>query len=100
MSTADRTALSDDDFGYIEPGAKKGVSKTPDHGYHFPIGDKAHVQNALSRIAQGAEFGDKAKAKVMARAKKFGIDTSDRSDTPELDQRVDETLKILQRRVG
>jgi phage head maturation protease len=81
MSTADRTALSNDDFGYIEPGAKtgEGVSKTPENGYHFPIHDAAHVRNALARIGGGAEFGDKAKSKVMAAAKKFGIDTSERA---------------------
>ena len=79
MTTEDRNALSDDDFGYIEPGAKKGVSKTPEHGYHFPIGDAAHVRNALARIAQGAEFGDKAKGKVEARARKMGIDVGERA---------------------
>jgi hypothetical protein len=77
LTAEDRNKLDDDDFGYIAPDAKKGGPKSPENGYHFPIHDAAHVRNALSRIAQGAEFGDKAKGKVMARAKKLGVDASD-----------------------
>jgi phage head maturation protease len=75
-----RNDLDDSDFAYIEPGAKKDGPKSPENGYHFPIQDAAHVRNALSRIAQGAEFGDKAKAKVMAAAKKFGVDADGDGD--------------------
>lgn len=75
-----RSALKDSDFGYVEPGkAVNGV--TPDKYRHFPIHDANHVRNALSRIGQGARFGDKAKAKVMAAAKKHGVDHDSGSET-------------------
>jgi Escherichia/Staphylococcus phage prohead protease len=76
LSSTDREALPDSSFGYVEPG-KAVDGKTPDKYRHFPIHDAAHVRNALARIAQGARFGDKAKAKVMAAAKKHGIDHDD-----------------------
>jgi len=75
MSTAKINDLPDSAFAYIEPGGKKDEQgKTvPRSKRHFPIHDAAHVRNALARIAQGAEFGDKALRKVKAAAKKFGI---------------------------
>ena len=39
---------------------------------HFPIQDEAHVRNALARLSQ-SEFGDKARPKVEAAAKRMGI---------------------------
>ncbi|HTR71864.1 MAG TPA: hypothetical protein VMH41_16765 [Mycobacteriales bacterium] len=84
MSTADINDLPDSDFGYIEPGGEKDSDgkTTPRDLRHFPINDAAHVRNALARL-DSSPFGDKAKAKVEAAAKKFGIDTSDESKAAE-----------------
>ena len=80
LTGAGRSALKDSDFAYVEPGhAVNG--KTPDKYRHFPIHDAAHVRNALSRGAQGARFWDKAKGKVMAAAKKQGIQHDAGSET-------------------
>jgi hypothetical protein len=65
--------LPDSDFAYIEPGGKVVDGKTePRSLRHFPIHDAAHVRNAMSRMDQ-SPFGDKAKAKIMAAAKRLGI---------------------------
>ena len=72
--TADINDLDDSDFAYIEDGGVKDASgKTvPRSLRHFPIQDAAHVRNALARLSS-SPFGDKARAKVEAAAKKFGI---------------------------
>jgi phage head maturation protease len=77
MTSASINDLPDSEFAYIEPGGKKDASgKTvPRSLRHFPVHDKAHVQNALSRAPQ-SPFGDKAMPKIKARAKKFGVDVS------------------------
>lgn len=65
--------LPDSDFAYIEPGGKVVDGKTePRSLRHFPIHDAAHVRNALARLDQ-SPFGDKARAKVEAAAKRMGI---------------------------
>jgi chorismate mutase len=76
-----RSELSDDDFAYIEPDAKKGPDgKTEDKYRHYPIMDKAHVRDALSRAAAAinaggrtAEIARHALAKIKAAAKRMGI---------------------------
>jgi HK97 family phage prohead protease len=80
MATADVNDLPDDQFGYIEPGGTKDASgKTiPRDKRHFPLHDKAHVQNALSQVPK-SPFGDKAMPKIKAAAKKFGVDVADDS---------------------
>jgi phage head maturation protease len=80
MATASINDLPDDQFGYIEPGGTKDSSgrTTPRSLRHFPVHDKAHVQNALSRAPQ-SPFGDKAMPKIKQRAKKFGVDVGDSS---------------------
>jgi hypothetical protein len=80
LSTADINDLPDSAFAYIEPGGTKDANgkTTPRSKRHFPVHDKAHADNAAARIAQGAEFGDKAKAKVEAAQRKFG-ESSDTS---------------------
>jgi phage head maturation protease len=80
MTSAAINDLPDDVFGYIESGGTKDASgKTvPRDKRHFPLHDKAHVQNALSRAPQ-SPFGDKAMPKIKAAARKFGVDVS--SDT-------------------
>ncbi|HEY1705622.1 MAG TPA: HK97 family phage prohead protease [Trebonia sp.] len=80
LSSSARDNLPDSAFGYIEPGGKKVNGKTvPGSKRHFPIHDSNHVKNALARIAQGARFGDQAKGKVMAAAKRMGIDHDEAS---------------------
>lgn len=80
LSSAERAALPDSAFAFVEKGKPKLGGKTQDKYRHFPIHNKAHVANALSRIGQGARFGKEAKAAVMAAAKKHGID-KDAPDT-------------------
>lgn len=77
MSTKDINDLPDSDFAYIEPGGKKDDEgkTTPRNLRHFPIHDKPHTRNALSRAPQ-SPFGKKAMPKIMAAAKKFGITVS------------------------
>ncbi|HWU23651.1 MAG TPA: XkdF-like putative serine protease domain-containing protein [Nocardioides sp.] len=78
LSTKDLNDLPDSAFAYIEPGGTKDSEgkTTPRKLRHFAIHDKAHADNAAARIAQGAKFGDKAKAKVEAAQRKFGEDVS------------------------
>lgn len=78
LSTSAINDLPDSAFAYIEPGGTKDESgkTTPRSKRHFPVHDKAHADDAASRIAQGAKFGDKAKPKVEAAQRKFGEDTS------------------------
>lgn len=86
LSTADLNDLPDSAFAYIEPGGKKDDEgkTTPRSLRHFAIHDKAHADAAAARIAQGAKFGDKAKAKVEAAQRKFGEKVS-KDMGPELD---------------
>lgn len=79
LTSKEMNDLPDSSFAYIEPGGTKDSSgKTvPRNKRHFAIHDAPHVRNALSRIGQGAKFGDKALPKVKAAAKKFGIDVAD-----------------------
>ncbi len=75
LSSQARDSLPDSAFAFIEDGGHKAAGKTtPASKRHFPIHDAAHVRNALARIAQGARFGDQARAKVLAAAKRFGIE--------------------------
>jgi phage head maturation protease len=84
MAAADINDLPDSDFAYIAPGGTKdGSGKTvPRDNRYLPIHDKAHVQNALSRLPQ-TDIPAAAKAsaltKIKAAAKKFGVDVSDDS---------------------
>jgi HK97 family phage prohead protease len=76
MTSQSINNLPDSAFAYIEPGGSKDSSgkTTPRSLRHFPIHDAAHVRNALARASQ-SPFGEKAMPKIMAAAKKFGIDT-------------------------
>lgn len=80
MSSASMNDLPDDAFAYIEPGGEKDEEgkTTPRDKRHFPIHDAAHVRNALARVSQ-SPFGDKAMPKILAAAKKFGIETEQKS---------------------
>lgn len=77
MTTGSINSLPDSSFAYIEPSGKKdSEGKTiPRSLRHFPVHDAAHTRNALARMSQ-SPFGPKAKAKIMAAARKFGITVS------------------------
>lgn len=77
MKTSSVNDLPDSVFAYIEPGGEKdSEGKTvPRSLRHFPIHDANHVRNALARMSQ-SNYGAKAKPKVVAAAKKFGIKTT------------------------
>jgi HK97 family phage prohead protease len=72
LSAAARKALPDSAYAYIDPQG----------GRHFPIHDKAHVIAAL-RLGPRSPMWAKAKGKVMAAAKKFGVgaESDSKSDT-------------------
>lgn len=75
MSAKAINDLPDSAFAYIEPGGKKDDQgkTTPRSKRHFPIHDAAHVRNALARASQ-SPFGKQAMPKILAAAKKFGIE--------------------------
>lgn len=92
-STKTQNDLPDSAFAYIEPGGEKDDEgkTTPRSKRHFPVHDEAHARNALARLSS-SPFGDKAKARVHAAARKFGIDVSDdtsKSQIAEGDTTVD-----------
>lgn len=74
LTAASINDLPDSDFAYIEPGGTKDDSgrTVPRSLRHFPIHDEAHVRNAMARMSQ-SPFGEKARAKIMAAARRFGI---------------------------
>ena len=85
--------LPDEDFAYVEPGGSLDESgrTVPRSLRHFPIHDRAHVENALARAPQ-SPFGDKAMPKIVKAAKKMGIgdygndgENQSRSDQPVTD---------------
>lgn len=80
MSSASINDLPDSAFAFIEPGGTKDSDgKTiPRSKRHFPVHDEAHTRNALARLSS-SPFGPKAKGKVVAAAKKYGIHVSDDS---------------------
>jgi HK97 family phage prohead protease len=82
MTAAGFNDLPDSAFAYIEPGGTKDPTgkTTPRSLRHFPIHDAAHVRNALARAPQ-SPFGDKAMPKILAAAKKFGIDAAGSSSS-------------------
>jgi uncharacterized protein len=77
MSSAAINDLPDSAFAYIEPGGSKDASgKTaPRSKRHFPVHDEAHARNALSRAPQ-SPFGKQAMPKILAAARKFGINVA------------------------
>ena len=81
LTTAKRDRLQDSSFAYIDKGGER----------HLPINDEAHVRNAIARFDQ-TEFDDpdaKASAarKILAAAKKHGIDVSDSDDVAKAAKR-------------
>lgn len=73
LTTEKRDRLKDGSFAYIDKGGER----------HLPINDETHVRNAISRFDQ-TDFEDgsekqKAARKVMAAARKHGIDVEESS---------------------
>lgn len=85
LSSAELNDLPDSAFAHIEPGGTKDSEgkTTPRSKRHFAIHDKAHADNAAARIAQGAEFGDKALPKVKAAQAKFGEDNASKGQVQD-----------------
>ncbi len=84
MTAASINDLPDSDFAYIEPGGKVVDGKTePRSLRHFPIHDAEHVRNALARLSQ-SPFGEKARPKVEAAARKMGIGAPAEKSSVEL----------------
>lgn len=86
MTSASINDLPDSAFAYIEPGGSKDAQgKTvPRSLRHFPVHDAPHVRNALAQMSK-SPMGAKAKDKIMAAAKRFGVhsegvDSTQRSD--------------------
>ncbi len=71
MDAAERDALPDSDFAYIDS----------DGNRHLPINDAAHVRSALARFDQTEFESDAAKTearkRIEAAAEKFGVDVAD-----------------------
>lgn len=76
MTGAAMDDLPDSAFAYIQPGGSKDSSgkTTPRSLRHFPIHDAAHVRDALARCSSSPHC-KQAMPKIMAAAKKFGIET-------------------------
>ena len=70
LDEKERRDLDRKDFAYVD---KEG-------GEHLPIHDEAHVRNAISRFSQthfdSATEKEAARKKILAAAKKHGIDVS------------------------
>lgn len=83
MTASSINDLPDSDFAYIEPGGTKDSSgkTTPRSKRHFPIHDAAHVRNALARAPQ-SPFGKQAMPKILAAAKKFGVEAAQNNSRP------------------
>jgi len=86
LTYKERQSLSDNDFAVVVKVKDKKTGKVRKIR-KYPIHDKAHVRNALARIAQKEakealkKLGvsvEKVKAKIEAKAKKLGIETSEK----------------------
>src|SRR6266704_788612 len=79
MTSASINDLPDSAFAYIQPGGKVVDGKTePRSLRHFPVHDEAHARNALARAPQ-SPFGKQAMPKILAAARRFGINVSESS---------------------
>ena len=81
LDTEDRNRLHDESFAWIDDKGER----------HLPINDEAHVRNAIARFDQ-TEFDDpdsksSAARKILAAAKKHGIDVSDSDDVAKAAKR-------------
>lgn len=81
LDTDDRNRLHDASFAWIDDKGER----------HLPINDEAHVRNAIARFNQ-TEFdepGSKSAAarKIMAAARRHGIDVSGSDDVAKAAKR-------------
>lgn len=100
MSTAEINDLPDSDFAYIEDGGEKdeGGKTTPRSLRHYPIQDKAHADNALSRANAQIEGDDedakaiaeKALPAIKAAVKKFADEVESKSAAWNAQKRDDD----------
>ena len=91
LTTEDRNALSDKDFGVVIHKDGKTIRK-------YPMKDPAHVRNALSRLGQEAPKAglktlgvspESVRAKVLRRAKELNMHlTMDKADIDSYDTEV------------
>ena len=95
MTSASVNDLPDSAFAYIEPGGTKDAEgkTTPRSLRHFPVHDEAHARNALARLSS-SPFAAQAKPKVMAAARRFGIQVSE-SSSLDFTQFADAMSKAL-----
>ncbi len=74
LTTTKRDRLHDSSFAYIDDQDER----------HLPINDENHVRNAVSRFNQTDFESTTAKhaaaRKIMAAAKRYGIEVDDESD--------------------
>jgi len=74
LDTKDREKLRRNQFAYVD---SKGEE-------HLPINDETHVRNAIARFNQtdfeDADAKEKARRKILAAAKRHGIDVSEDSN--------------------
>ena len=81
LDTAKRNRLHDESFAYIDK----------DDERHLPINDENHVRNAISRFDQTDFESTTAKhaaaRKIMAAARRHGIDVDDESDVARASKR-------------
>jgi uncharacterized protein DUF6582 len=81
LTTTKRDRLHDASFAYIDK----------DDERHLPINDENHVRNAISRFDQTDFESTTAKhaaaRKIMAAAKRHGIDVDDDSDVARASRR-------------
>jgi hypothetical protein len=71
LDKQDREKLDKDEFAYVDS----------DGGEHLPIHDESHVRNAMARWNQthfeSATAKEHARKKILAAAKRHGIEVSD-----------------------
>lgn len=85
-----RKHIARKNFAYVD---KQG-------GEHLPVHDEEHVRNAIARFNQtkfeSIETKEKARRKVLAAAKRFGVEVS---DDAEVSSRAD-SLKRVRTKTG
>jgi hypothetical protein len=74
LETDERTRIQDESFAWIDDKGER----------HLPINDEAHVRNAIARFNQ-TQFDEpdaksEAARKILAAAKRYGIDVSSGDD--------------------
>ena len=91
LTSKKRNSLSKGSFAYVDADGKG----------HLPIHDAAHVRNAMARWNQtkfsSAGAKASAKSKIIAAAKKYGIDASGFSGSKDVSSPSDQRVSLLSR---